>query len=149
MATKRSKYNVSSNTKNRTYDGITFDSKLECDFYREWLLPNVESGFVVKYELQKTYELQPAFNHDDKKIRPINYVSDFSFTTKNGTEVVIDIKGMATPDANMKRKMMWYTYPNLQFYWVTKCQKYGGWIEYDELKKKRKQNKKEKENGKN
>ena len=41
----------------------------------------------------------------------------------------------------MRRKMFDYKYPNEKLTWIQKSIKYGdenGWIEYEELKKKRK-----------
>lgn len=147
--TSRSKFNVSSDKEKRTWNGILFDSKAECDFYKDWILPAKEEGRIVEYELQKEYLLQPSFVHEDKKIHPIVYRSDFYFVTDKGTEVVVDVKGMPTPEARLKRKMMWYLHPEVQFYWVAQSKKYGGWVEYDRLQKLRKEAKKKKEKEKN
>ena len=43
----RSKYNVSSNKERRTFGGIVFDSELEMRYYRDVVLPLVNSGDVV------------------------------------------------------------------------------------------------------
>lgn len=139
-----SKYNVSNDKEKRTYDGIVFDSKLEMRFYKEILLPLLESGDVVKYELQKPYELQPGFRHDGKNVRPITYVADFYMMYKDGHEVVIDTKGCPDSVANIKRKMFWYIYPDLDYQWMTWVKKFGGWITYDECKRLRKEEKERK-----
>ena len=52
----RSKYNVDKDTAKRTYNNIVFDSVLEMKYYRDVILPNVESGLIKYYELQKEYE---------------------------------------------------------------------------------------------
>ena len=65
----RSKYNVSSNKERRTFGGIVFDSELEMKYYRDVVQPKVNSGEIVKYELQKKYELQPAFKYNEKSVR--------------------------------------------------------------------------------
>lgn len=65
----RSKYNVSSNKERRTFGGIVFDSELEMKYYRDVVQPKVNSGEIVKYELQKKYELQPAFKYNGKSVR--------------------------------------------------------------------------------
>ena len=65
----RSKYNVSSNKERRTFDGIVFDSELEMKYYRDVVLPKVNSGEIVKYELQKKDELQSAFKYNEKSVR--------------------------------------------------------------------------------
>lgn len=141
--TNRSKFNVSKDTSNRNCDGIIFDSKAECDFYKEWLIPHYKTGEITEYQLQKKYILQPSFKKDGKLVRSIDYIADFYFVTKNGTEVAVDVKGMATPEAKMKRKMMWYVHPEVQFYWVQRSVKDGGWLEYDHLQKLRRERKKE------
>ena len=138
----KSKFNVSKNTSKRTYDNIIFDSELEMKYYRDVLLPKVQSGEIVEYELQKKYELQPKFKHDNKTVLPINYVADFYIRFKDGTELIVDTKGMADSSAKLKRKMFFYIYPDKKYIWMSYCKKYGGWIDYDELQKKRRNDKK-------
>ncbi len=140
----RSKYNVTSNKGKRTYDGIIFDSELEMRFYRGVVIPKYKDGTIKKYELQKEYILQPEYEHNNKKIRAIKYVADFYFEYSDGRIEVIDTKGMPDNVALIKRKMMWYLFPTLDFKWLCYVKKYGGWIEYDELKRLRKQSKLEK-----
>lgn len=72
----RTKFNVDKDTAKRTCNGIVFDSILEMKYYRDVLLPNVESDVVKYYELQKKYVLQEGFVHNDKKVLPIVYVAD-------------------------------------------------------------------------
>lgn len=137
----RSKYNVTSNKDKRSFNGITFDSELEMRFYKDVIIPKYEDGTIKKYELQKEYILQPEYIHDDKKIRPIKYVADFYIEYANGKIEVVDTKGMPDNVALIKRKMMWYLFPTLDFKWLSYVKKYGGWIEYDDLKRLRKQSK--------
>lgn len=119
-------------------------------FYRDVLKPMVESGDVVKYELQKPYELQQGFVHDGKNVRPITYVADFYMVCRDGHDVVIDTKGCPDTTAIIKRKLFWNKYPDLDYRWVTWVKKFGGWLDYDECKKLRKEEKrmKEKQGGK-
>ena len=139
-----SKYNVSKNKDKRTYDGITFDSELEMRYYRDFLLPLVKSGDVVSYELQKPYELQPKFTHNNKTVQSIKYVADFFIVYKDGHEEVIDTKGCPDSVAILKRKLFWYRYPTVDYKWVTWVKKFGGWIEYDEYKRLKREEKKNK-----
>ena len=134
----RTKFNVDKNTEKRTYNGIVFDSILEMKYYRDVLLPKVESGEVINYVLQKPYELQPKFVHNGKTIRPIQYVADFYIVYKDGREEVIDTKGYGDQMAILKRKIFWYHYPDVDYKWVTYVKKYGGWIDYEEYKKLKK-----------
>lgn len=140
----RTKFNVDKDSDGRTIDGIVFDSELELRYYRDVLLPLVESGDVVEYELQKPYELQPKFVHDGRTVQAIKYVADFYIKYADGCEEVIDIKGFADATALLKRKLFWYTFPGLRYIWLTYSRTDGGWIEYEDLKKARAARKKEK-----
>lgn len=130
----RTKFNIDKDISKRTYKGITFDSILEMKYYRDVLCPLVESGDIICYELQKPYELQPKFIHDGKIVQPIKYVADFFIIYKDGHEEVIDTKGCPDSVAKLKRKLFWYRYPTVIYRWITWIKKYGGWIEYDDYK---------------
>lgn len=118
-----SKYHVSAR-EDRTYDGIVFDSKAEMEYYREVVLPLAAAGEIVQYALQKSFVLQPGFRHDGKAVRAIIYVCDFYLIYKDGHSEVIDVKGMATPEAKLKRKMFLYKYPEENLLWVKKSGKH-------------------------
>lgn len=137
VAITRTKFNVDTDAKKRTYDGIVFDSVLEMKYYRDVLCPLVESGDVASYELQKPYELQPKFTHDGKNVHPITYVADFFIVLKDGHEIVVDTKGYPDSVALLKRKLFWYHYPNIDYRWMCYSKIDGGWREYEYVKKKR------------
>lgn len=112
------------------------------EYYRDVLLPQLKDGNVVRYELQKQYELQPKFIYDGNIVQPIKYVADFFIVYKDGHEEVIDTKGYPDSVAILKRKLFWYHYPTVDYKWMTWVKKYGGWIEYEEYKqRKRKESK--------
>ena len=134
----RSKYNVDDDTSKRTCNGIVFDSVMEMKYYRDVVLPQVESGGITNFELQKSYELQPKFTHDGQSVRAITYVADFYLEHADGSVVVIDIKGMADSKAVLKRKLFWYNYPDVDYRWITYVKKYGGWVNWDDVQKLRK-----------
>lgn len=140
----RSKFNVDKDKSKRTHNGIVFDSVLEMKYYRDVLCPAVESGDVVSYELQKPYELQPKFRHDEKSVQSIKYVADFFIVYKDGHEEVIDTKGCPDSVALLKRKLFWYKFPDVDYKWVTWVKKFGGWIEYEEYKRLKREEKKNK-----
>ena len=140
----RSKFNVDKDKSKRTHNGIVFDSVLEMKYYRDVLCPAVESGDVVSYELQKPYELQPKFRHDEKSVQSIKYVADFFIVYKDGHEEVIDTKGCPDSVALLKRKLFWYKFPEVDYKWVTWVKKFGGWIEYEEYKRLKCEEKKNK-----
>ena len=137
----RSKFNVSTDKNNRTFNGIAFDSALEMKFYRDYVCPKYENGEIKEYQLQVKYELQPKFVHKGKTVQAINYVADFVLTYSDGTVEVIDTKGFPDSTALLKRKLFWYKYPEVSYKWITYVKKYGGWIEYDEYKKLKQGNK--------
>ena len=138
----RSKYNVDKDTAKRTYNNIVFDSVLEMKYYRDVILPNVESGLIKYYELQKEYELQPKFTHNGKTVLPIKYVADFYIEYTDGHKEVIDTKGCPDSVAILKRKLFWYHYPTVDYKWITWVKKFGGWIEYEEYKRLKREEKK-------
>ena len=158
MVKRNSKYNVSSNKDKRTHNGIVFDSAMEMKFYRDVVLPQVESGSIVNYELQKPYQLQPKFTYNGQPVRAIIYVADFFIEYADGRTEVIDIKGSPDSVAKLKRKMFWYAYPNLVYRWICYSKIDGGWVDYEvvhkarnerrKLKKQKLQEKKENEHGK-
>lgn len=137
----RTKFNVDKDKEARTCDGVTFDSKLEMRYYRDVLCPKVESGEVVHYELQKEYELQPGFKRNGKVVRPITYVADFYIEYADGHVEVVDTKGCPDNLAKMKRKMFWFVYPDVEYLWIVYIKKFGGWLEYDEANRLRKEEK--------
>ena len=134
---ERTKFNVDKDTEKRTYNGIVFDSVLEMRYYRDVLCPLVESGNVVKYELQKPYELQPKFVHDGKNVQPITYVADFYMEFKDGSIKVVDTKGCPDSVAVLKRKLFWYRYPEIDYVWMCYSKIDGGWQTYEYVKKQR------------
>lgn len=96
-------------------DGIKFDSKFEAEFYfgeLQWLRA---AGEITKIERQKAYLLQPAFKYQGKTIRAIHYVADFVVTYKDGRVEVIDTKGVQTKEYLLKKKLLLYKYPKINF----------------------------------
>lgn len=47
-----SKFNVSKDKTRRTFAGIIFDSELEMKYYRDFVLPKIESGEILNCERQ-------------------------------------------------------------------------------------------------
>ena len=119
---------------------------MEMKYYRDVILPQMESGDIVDCELQKTYELQPKFKHDEKTVLPIKYVADFVVTYSNGSIEVIDTKGCPDSVALIKRKLFWYVYPNVIYKWICYSKIDGGWCDYEYVKVQRKIRKKQRAN---
>ena len=147
---KTSKYHVDiseKGKKERTYKGVTFDSKTELLFLQEFIEPRLESGEILSYTRQVEYVLQDKFEYKGKKILPIKYRSDFNVVWSNGELQVFDVKGNPDNLSLLKRKMMWAKYPETNLTFICRNLKYGGWIEFDELKKKRREAKKTESKG--
>ena len=128
------------NNRKITVDQIRFDSQEESRFY-ELLKRMKANGEILNFELQPKYLLQPAFKYNGKTVRAITYTADFLVYHLDGTEEVVDIKGMETQQGIMRRKMFWHKYPDLKLTWLSRSIKYGdenGWIDYEELKRRRK-----------
>lgn len=134
----RSKFNVDNDSDKRSYNGIVFDSVLEMKYYRDVVLPGVESGDIVKYELQKKYILLDGFTRNGKRVLPITYIADFYIEYKDGHIDVIDIKGCPDNTAKLKRKLFWNKYPDVNYSWVSYIKKFGGWGNYDDFVQLRK-----------
>lgn len=118
-------------------DGIKFDSKAEADYY----LYLKEHPEIELFTLQPKYILQEKFiTKDWKKIQDIEYVADFYIKYLDGREKVVDVKGVATSDAKLKRKMFMYLYPDKELQWVVKYQ----WrrVDYFDNEKRKRDNKK-------
>lgn len=137
-------------------DGIMFDSKMEADFYI-YLKALKEEGSVLHFETQPEYVLQekfiifegvtyegthPLFNklkrkHNLSTVAAIKYRSDFLVTFSDGDQVVIDVKGVETPEFKIKKKLFMYKYPELELMLLTWYGKQ--WVTLDEQKAMKKE----------
>lgn len=86
--------------------GVKFDSKAE---HRRWvyLVDQQKKKVIKNLRRQVTYELIP------KQARPsggyeraTNYIADMVYEDHEGRVVVEDVKGHATPEYRLKRKLM-------------------------------------------
>lgn len=121
-------------------DSFMFDSKDEGMYYL-YLKERLKQGKIQKFVCQPKYELIPKFEKDGYKYRAISYTPDFEVTHLDGTIECIDVKGFSTQQGEIRRKLFDFRYPLIQLTWVSRSLKYGdenGWIDYDELLRKRK-----------
>lgn len=151
-----SKYKIKQDAKSKAartvYDEhtdttITFDSNIEKKYYDEVVLPGFKSGEIINYELQKKYNLQEKFRRPNGElIRAIDYVADYWVKYKDGHEHVIDVKGnglLLDGVCKIKKKLMYYKYPEIDFEWIT-WGKDTGWINWDLAQKMKRDAKKAK-----
>lgn len=132
MLVKKTKYG----NKKVSFAGITFDSKLEAEYYQH-LLQLQATGEVIKIELQPKFILFDGFKKNGKTFRAITYNADFTVTYANGSVEVVDVKGMITQQFELRRKLFEYRYP-YELRLITYSKIDGGWITHEELKKARK-----------
>jgi hypothetical protein len=130
-------------SKKITVDGICFDSKDEAKYY-EYLKRIKATGKILNFELQPKFILIPSFKYKGKTERAATYTLDFTIYNLDGTKTYIDVKGFSTQQGEFKFKLLKSIHPELDFRWVASSIKYGvnGWIDYKELQKKRRENKK-------
>lgn len=95
-------------------DGIRFDSRKEAAYYED-LLWQQRTGAVKSIELQPEFVLQPGYEVAGKKIRPIIYKADFKVTEASDHVYYVDTKGMRTQVYMIKKKMLLYKYPDIDF----------------------------------
>lgn len=104
-------------------DGCKFDSLLERDYY-DHLNELKEQGVIKDFQMQVKYLLQDGFEYKNEKIRKIEYKADFVVQYIDGHEEVVDIKPnslmMIRPEFKLKRKLLLYKYPNIDFRCITR-----------------------------
>lgn len=111
---------------------------------------NPETGVVIDRRIQQQIAavlrriLQDGFIRRERRVLPITYVADFYIEYAGGHSEVIDIKGCPDATAKIKRKLFWYRYPELDYIWITYVKKFGGWGDYDEINRLRKEAKRKK-----
>ncbi|QNI20403.1 holliday junction resolvase [Bacillus phage 1_ICo-2020] len=131
------------------HDGITFDSRVEGQYYLH-LKELQAKGEVTRFDLQPKFTLLGGFtdNYGVKHL-PVKYIADFLVYYKDRDPKVIDIKGAPlTPDFKIKRKMYASQFP-LELVLIGYSKIDGGWRLYSDIQKARKERKKAKEAAKN
>lgn len=95
-------------------DGIKFDSVKEANYYCDLKLLK-RAGKIKDFKMQVPFELQPAYKHQGKAIRAIEYIADFVVTYSDDSHKVVDVKGFKTDIYKLKKKMLLYRYPDIVF----------------------------------
>lgn len=123
--------------KKTTYNGITFDSNEEKEYYL-LLLEKQERNEIKDLQVHRAFELIPQYKVDGKTIKPITYECDFYYyDLVNDMERVVDVKGFADDAFKLKKKLFDYIYRFPLGLEVMKYAKSTGWVNYDEYKKAR------------
>jgi protein associated with RNAse G/E len=96
-------------------NGITFDSMKEATYYAE-LVMKKKAGIIAKIELQPAFVLQEGYRtKSGEKVREIKYVADFKVTYPDGKIQIVDTKGYRTKEYKLKKKMLLFRYPDINF----------------------------------
>ena len=113
----------------------------------EHLLEQQKQGIIKEIILQPSMEIIPAYTKYGRKIRKAIYTPDFLVYYTDGSHKYIEVKGFSKPDADLRRKLWDSKYPD-ELIWITgiKCVKgvYTEWVNYDDLKKIRRERRKAK-----
>ena len=123
-------------------DGITFDSKDEAKYY-EALKIRKYRGEIQNFELQPKFTLIQGFKKNGKTYRAITYTPDFVIYHNDNSEEYVDVKGMTTQQGELRIKLFNHFYRDLKLSIVARNLKYGdeyGFIDYYELQKIRRKN---------
>lgn len=93
--------------------GEKFDSQAEMYRWRDLKLL-LAAGEISDLSRQPKFVLQAAFVRAGKKVREITYTGDFRYRDlRTGQDVVEDVKGFETIEFKIKKKMLWFLYPDI------------------------------------
>ena len=105
-------------------------------FMQEFVEKKLQSGEIERFERQVEYVLVDGFTmNDGTKILPIKYRSDFDIYWSNGDFTVFDVKGQPDAVSLLKRKLFRNRYRDINLVFICRNLKRGGWIPFDDLKK--------------
>ena len=139
---KRPKYNTSTKKKDKlVYNGISFDSKDEMLYY-QFLESEVEKKRIAHFDHQVKMVLIDKYQIFLKKVMAAEIVIDFRVFLSDGSVIYQDVKGFPSDKAKLQRKIFEWRY-GVPLQWITHSNIDGGWIDYDELKKRRAKRKRE------
>lgn len=111
---KKSKYHAQKVDKY----GCIWDSRKELREYERLLLLQ-QAGEIKTIMLQPKFELQPSFIYKEKKQRAITYKADFMVVYTDGRKEIIEVKGFKTRDYVLRKKLLLYKYPDIDFVEIT------------------------------
>ena len=99
------------------YNGIKFDSKKEKSRYIE-LKQLEKAGIIKELELQPKFLLLDTIHYKDITYPKTYYKADFKYKTKDGVEIIEDVKSKITSKDKtyrLKIKMLLTKYPDIDF----------------------------------
>lgn len=99
------------------YNGIKFDSKKERDRYIT-LKQLEKAGIIKELELQPKFLLLDTIHYKGKTYPKTYYKADFKYKTKDGVEIIEDVKSEITSKDKtyrLKIKMLLTKYHDIDF----------------------------------
>lgn len=129
---------------------MQFRSNDEVKFW-DWCKEKKAKGEIINFEYEPDkFELMPSFRFGERLIRAITYCPDFKIYHTDGTIEYSEIKGMLTNEALLKTKLfrfhLFNTDDTIKYRLLSRNLKHATidneWIEYEDLKKKRRDAKK-------
>ena len=139
---KKPKYNTSTKKKDKpVYNGVTFDSLIELEYYKHLNILK-EKGEIVYIFRQSKSVLIKKYEIDGRKVRAAEIVVDFVIQYADGRLEYHDTKGNPCEKAKLQRKIFESHY-KVPLKWICYSKMDGGWIDYDELQKRRSKRKRE------
>lgn len=92
------------------YKGIKFDSIKERNWYM--VLENyVRNGRIKDLKRQVPFELIPTYKINNRTVRKMQYIADFTYITTNDNKLhIVDTKGYRTEVYKLKKKIFEYKY---------------------------------------
>ena len=90
-------------------DGITFDSKHEAEIYSQ-LKALQRCNMISNLQLQVPFILLEKYRINNRTVREIKYIADFTFINSEGQLEVWDAKGVRTDVYKLKKKIFEYRY---------------------------------------
>ena len=139
---KKPKYNTSTKKKDKpVYNGISFDSKDEMLYY-QFLESEVEKKRISSFDHQVKMVLIDKYQIFMKKVRAAEIVIDFRVFLSDGSVIYQDVKGSPSDKAKLQRKIFEWRY-GVPLQWISYSKMDGGFLDYDELKKRMAKRKRE------
>jgi hypothetical protein len=99
----------------KVVNGIEFDSIKEAGRYQELLLLQ-KALKIWRLKLQPEFVLQDSFRLRKETHRAIKYIADFSYSEYGSSKLIVeDVKGCKTEVYRIKKKLLLFKFPEIDF----------------------------------
>ena len=110
--------------------------------YYQFLESEVEKKRIAHFDHQVKMVLIDKYQIFMKKVRAAEIVIDFRVFLSDGSVIYQDVKGFPSDKAKLQRKIFEWRY-GVPLQWISYSKMDGGFLDYDELKKRRAKRKRE------